>query len=238
MLGRRGIAVVTLITAGLLLLGQAPAFAPFDRAAAEAINVTEACPKYLSLEVASMAPNPGPQGPTVTIQAYSPPPSATSPGRLVLNRTIPVRPVDPPLTPLQDEPEEQFPYHGRAVLRWDVGRLTPGTRVFIGPPGVFEDPPQAPPIERVISSRCKTPRLRLTPVRSTQDSITWRVLNRNSFPVDFNAEVFDTDPAQVRIGTVPAGGEAFFETTRVTDPNIALLFVGGKLVDVKVAPLQ
>jgi hypothetical protein len=237
MTARARVTAIVLASACLVVLGAAPAFAPFQRTAAEAINVTEACPRYLSFEVASMAPTPGPNGLTVTIQAYSPPPTATSPGTLVLNRTVRVREVEPDLNPLADEPEEFFPFHGRAVLFWDVGRLAPGTKVFIGPPGVFEDPPQAPPVERTITPRCDTPGLRFAFVRSqsTAQVLTWRVRNPNPAAVDFNAEVLGTRPVQVVLGTVPANGEVTFQTNRVPGLNVVLLFVGGKLVNLGVA---
>jgi hypothetical protein len=124
MTGRARVITVVLVSTCLLVLGAAPAFAPFQRTAAEATNVTEACPNYLSLEVVTMAPDPGPHGPTVTIQAYSPPPTATSPGKLVLNRTVRVREVvEPGLNPIANEPESFFGFHGRAVLFWDGARL-------------------------------------------------------------------------------------------------------------------
>jgi hypothetical protein len=55
MTGRMRAAVVVLMIGGLLAVGMSPAFARYGRTAAEAINPTEACSKYLSLEVASMA---------------------------------------------------------------------------------------------------------------------------------------------------------------------------------------
>lgn len=238
MTGRARVITVVLVSTCLLVLGAAPAFAPFQRTAAEATNVTEACPNYLSLEVVTMAPDPGPHGPTVTIQAYSPPPTATSPGKLVLNRTVRVREVvEPGLNPIANEPESFFGFHGRAVLFWDSGRLPPGTEVAIGPPDVFEDPPQDQPIMKTISSRCHTPGLRLDFVRSqsTAQVLTWRVRNPNPTAVEFNAQVLSPEPVQVKLGTAPPNGEVTFQTDRVPGPNIVLLFVGGKLVNLGVA---
>jgi hypothetical protein len=234
MSGRARAIVVVLVTACLLVLGAAPAFAVFGRTAAEAINITEACPHYLSFEVVSMAPVIGPHGATVTIQAYSPPPTDTSPGRLVLNRTVRVQKVDPDLAPTPDG--EAFPFHGRAVLRWDRGPLAPGTKVAIGPPTVFGPDAMGPPIPETISQRCHTPGLRLDFVRSqsTAQVLTWRVRNPNPTAVEFNAELL-TRPAEVELGTAPPNGAVTFQTDRVPGPNIVLLFVGGKLVNLGVA---
>jgi hypothetical protein len=237
MTARARVTAIALASACLVVLGAAPAFAPFARTAAEAINVTEACPSYLSLEVVTMAPDPGPHGPTVTIQAYSPPPTATSPGRLVLDRTVRVREVEPDLNPIANEPESFFGFHGRAVLFWDTGRLAPGAEVAVGPPDVFEDPPQDLPIVRTVSQRCDTPGLRFAFVRSqsTAQVLTWRVRNPNPTAVEFNAEVLGTRPAQVVLGTAPPNSEVTFQTNRVPGLNVVLLFVGGKLVNLGVA---
>jgi hypothetical protein len=237
MTGRARVITVVLVSACLLVLGAAPAFAPFQRTAAEATNVTEACPNYLSLEVVTMAPDPGPHGPTVTIQAYSPPPTATSPGKLVLNRTVRVREVEPDLNPIATTPEDFFFFHGRAVLFWDTGRLAPGTEVAIGPPDVFEIPPQDEPVKRTISSQCHTPGLGLDFVRSqsTAQVLTWRVRNPNPTAVEFNAQVLGTRPAEVELGTAPPNGAVTFQTDRVPGLNIVPLFVGGKLVNLGVA---
>jgi hypothetical protein len=83
------------------------------------------------------------------------------------------------------------------------------------------------------SPRGDTPDLRLSflPAQSTDQLLSWRVRNPNSEPVDFNAQVVGTDPAQVVLGTVPANGEAVFQTERVPGRNVVRLFVGGKRVD-------
>jgi hypothetical protein len=234
MAGRRRAAAVALMTAGLLAAWASPAFAPYTRQAANAVNVTEACPRYLSLEVARQAPEDiRPQN--VTILAYALPASGQGPGTLVLDQTVRVRPVDPFLRPLADEPEAVFELHGRAVLLWDTGRLAPGTKLLIGPPEDFEDPPQAPPIERTVSERCDPPNLRLTASCSTTGGPhTWRVRNPEAVAVDFNAEVFFTRPARVIIGTVPPNNGVAEFTTQVPGPDIVVLFVGGIPVDVGV----
>ena len=233
MTARARVIAILLVTACLVVGGAAPAFAPFQRTAAEAVNVTEACPHYLSFEVVSMDPDPGPP-PTVTIQAYSPPPTATSPGRLVLNRTVRVQKVDPELAPTPDG--DKFPFHGRAVLRWERGPLAPGAKVVVGPPDVFGDDAMDSPVKAKVSQRCDTPGLRLDFVRSqsTAQVLTWRVRNPNPTAVEFNAELL-TRPAEVELGTAPPNGEVTFQTDRVPGPNIVLLFVGGKLVNLGVA---
>jgi hypothetical protein len=235
MAGRTRAAVVALVATGLLVIGAAPAFARFGRTAAEAINPTEACRKYLSLEVASMAPDEGPNGPVVTIQAYAPASEFRNPAALVLERTVPVREVFPPLTPLADDPvnpdPSPFDFHGRAVLRWNVGRLTPGTTVAVTTPDAGGDF-----VPVTFSERCDPPNLRLSRTCSPTAGgpHTWRVRNPESFAVDFNAEVLGTRPAQVHIGTVTANGEATFQTTQVPGPDIVALFVGGIPVGVGV----
>lgn len=235
MAGRRRAAVVVLMIAGLLAVGMSPAFARYTRTAAEAINPTEACPKYLSFEVASMAPDPGPNGPVVTIQAYSPASELRNPAALVLERTIRVREVSPELTPLANDPDQPDPspfgFHGRAVLRWDVGRLDPGATVAVTTPDAGESFALA-----TVSQRCDPADVRLTSSCSTTGGPhTWRVRNPESVPVDFNAEVLGTRPARVVIGTAPAnGGLSDPFQTQVPGPDIVVLFVGGVPVDVRV----
>jgi hypothetical protein len=236
MAGRMRAAAVAVVTAGLIVAGASPAFAPYIRQAANAVNVTEACPRYLSLEVARQAPM-DPQPQDVTILAFEVAPSSQTLVRLVLNDTVRVRPVDPFLRPLPDE-EEDFHLHGRAVLRWDTGRLAPGTRLLVGPIDVFGPEAQAPPIEVTISPRCDTPDLELSFVDSTDQLLTWRVSNPNPEAVDFNAQVVGTSPAQVVLGTVPANGEVTFQTTQVPGRNVVRLFVGGKRVDQERARLS
>jgi hypothetical protein len=233
MTGRRRAATVALITAGLLVAGATSA-ASYTRQAANAVNLTEACPKYLSLEVARQAPQDiRPQN--VTILAYALPASGQGPGTLVLDQTVRVRPVDPFLRPLADEPESDFELHGRAVLRWDTGRLAPGTKLLVGPPEDFESPPQALPIEETVSARCDPPNLQLSRTCSTTGGPhTWRVRNPEADPVDFNAEVLGTRPARVIIGTVPANNGVAEFTTQVPGPDVVVLFVGGIPVDVGV----
>jgi hypothetical protein len=227
MAGRMRAAAVAVITTGLIVAGASPAFAPYTRTAAEAINPTEACPKYLSLEVASMAPDPGPKGPVVTVQAYSPASKVGDPTALVLERTIPVREVEPDLFPLGEE-NENFGYHGRAVLLWDIGRLAPDATVAVTTPDAVSDGGGefAP---ATVSSRCDPPNLGLSRTCSPTASgpHTWRVRNPEQVAVDFNAEVLGTRPVQIHIGTVPANGEATFRTTQVPGPDIVALFVGG-----------
>jgi hypothetical protein len=224
MAGRVRAAAIAVITAGLIVAGASPAFAPYSRTAAEAINPTEACPKYLSFEVASMAPDPGPKGPVVTIQAYSPASELGNPAALVLQRTIPVREVQPDLQPLlaDDDPSE-FGYHARAVLRWDVGRLAPGATVAVTTPDAGTSFAPA-----TVSSQCDPPNLRLSRTCSPTAGgpNTWRVRNPEQVAVDFNAEVLGTRPVEIHIGTVPANGEATFQT-QVPGPDVVALFVGG-----------
>ena len=139
MAGRRRAAAVALITAGLLATWASPAFAPYTRQAAKAVNVTETCPNYLSLEVARQGRpggHPAPEGHHPGVCAASVGPGS---GTLVLNQAVRVRPVDPYLRPLAEEPERTSSY-GRAVLRWDTGRLAPGTKLLIGPPEDFGSP--------------------------------------------------------------------------------------------------
>jgi hypothetical protein len=234
MAGRRRAAVVALLTAGLLLGVASPAFAPYARTAAEAINPTEACSKYLSLEVASMAPDEGPNGPVVTIQAYAPASEVGNPAALVLERTIPVREVSPPLTPLANDPdqpdESPFPFHGRAVLLWNVGALPNGTTVAVTTPDAGGD---FAPV--TFSQRCDPPNLRLSRTCSTTGGPhTWRVRNPEAVAVDFNAEVLFTRPARVIIGTVPPNNGVAEFTTQVPGPDVVVLFVGGIPVDVGV----
>ena len=177
MAGRRRAAAVALITAGLVAAWASPAFAPYSRQAANAVNVTEACPKYLSLEVARQAPEEiRPQD--VTILAFEVAPSTQTLVRLVLNDTVRVRPVHPFLQPLLPNEEELFQLHGRAVLRWDTGRLAPGTRLLVGPIDVFGPEAQAPPIEVTISERCHTPDLELSFVESTDSLLPGRSTTR------------------------------------------------------------
>jgi hypothetical protein len=232
--GRIRAIVVAFVTASLLIVGAVPAFAPYSRQAGEAFNLTEACPKYVSFEVASMEPVP----PTATIQAYSPPSEIGNPAALVLNRTLRLRRVEEPFRPLDPEDPADFSHHRRAVLRWDTGRLAPNTEIAIGSANAVSDP--ASFVVSRVSDRCDPPHLRLDRVcsQSTDQLLTWRVRNPESRPVDFNAEVLGTRPAQIRIGTVPANGEANFQTTRVSGLNIVLLFVGGILVDVELGCLR
>jgi hypothetical protein len=229
MTGRTRAVTVAIITAGLIVAGVSPAFAPFTRAAANAINVTEACPKYLSLEVARQDPM-ATQPQDVTILAFELDAATQGPGRQVLSDTVRVRPVFPVLQPLPPPEElERFELHGRGVLFWDTGRLAPGTKLLVGPPDVFGPEPQAPPIEVEVSSKCDPPNLRLSRTCSPTAGgpHTWRVRNPEAVAVDFNAEVLGTRPAQVHIGTVPANGETTFQTTQVAGPDIVVLFVGG-----------
>lgn len=237
MAGRTRAAVVALMAAGLLAVGTTPALARYIRQAANAVNITEACPKYLSLEVARQDDPAAPQAQDVTILAFEVAPSSQTLVRLVLNDTVRVRPVDPFLRPLPDE-EEDFHLHGRAVLRWDTGRLAPGTRLLVGPIDVFGPEAQAPPIEVTISPECDTPDLGLSFVESTDQLLTWRVTNPNPEAADFNAQVVGTSPAQVVLGTVPANGEVTFQTTQVPGRNVVRLFVGGKRVDQERARLS
>jgi hypothetical protein len=229
MAGRTRAFVIAFITAGLLAVSTAPALARFGRTAAEAINPTEACPRYLSFEVASMAPDPGPKGPVVTIQAYSPASAIGDPAALVLERVVPVREVEPDLQPLlaDDDPSE-FGYHGRAVVRWDVGRLAPGSTVAVTTPDAGSE---FVPI--TVSARCDPPNVRLSSTCSTSGGQhAWRVRNPEPVAVDFNAEVVGTRPAQVFIGTAPANGTSEPFLTQVPGPDIVVLFVGGIPVDV------
>jgi hypothetical protein len=150
----------------------------------------------------------------------------------VLQRTLPVREVEPDLTPLANDPNNpdpsEFGYHGRAVLRWDVGRLAPGATVAVTTPDAGSD---FAPV--TVSSRCDPPNLRLSRTCSTTGGPhTWRVRNPEAVAVDFNAEVLGTRPARVIIGTVPANNGVAGFTTQVPGPDIVVLFVGGIPVDV------
>jgi hypothetical protein len=138
--GRDVAPAIAVITAGLIVAGASPAFAPYTRQAANAVNVTEACPRYLSLKVARQVDPVAPQAQGVAILVFEVKGSSQTPGRQVLNGTVRVRPVDPFLQPLL--PND-----------WDTGRLAPGTRLLVGPPDVFGPEPQAPPIEVTISPR-------------------------------------------------------------------------------------
>ena len=55
--------------------------------------------------------------------------------------------------PCPDGTGDQFRLHGRAVLRWDIGRLAPGTKLLVGPPDVFGPRRQAPSQSRWWSPR-------------------------------------------------------------------------------------
>ena len=230
MSSRARTAVIAIVTAGLLVVGAAPAFAPYARAAANAINVTEHCPKYLSLAVGRQDPMAtGPQN--VTILAFALPPSGQGPGTLVLERDVRVRPMKP--QPLVPGETEDFHLHGRAVLPWDTGRLAPGTKILVGTPDTFGEGAQAPPQEFTITSGCDTPRPRLSSSCSSTagQPHTWRVRNPEQDTVDFNAEVVGTRPAELHIGTVPANGVSDPFLTQVPGPDIVVLFVGGIPVD-------
>ena len=124
----------------------------------------------------------------------------------MLNRSVTVRPIEPDLELIPDEGVFQF--HGRAVLLWNTGRLDLGPRSSSAPltPSVKA---MAEPQEVTISSQCDPPNLRLSRTCSTTGGLhTWRVRNPESVPVDFNAEVLGTRPAELHVGTVPANGEA------------------------------
>jgi hypothetical protein len=232
MAGRRRAAAVVLMTAGLVAAWASPAFAPYSRQAANAVNITETCPNYLSLEVARQVAPEDIRPQNVTILAYALPASGQRPGTLVLNQAVRLRPVDPFLRPLANEPESDFQLHGRAVLRWDTGRLAPGTKLLVGPPEDFEDPPQELPIEVTVSARCDPPNLRLSSSCSTTGGPhTWRVRNPEALAVDFNAEVLFTRPARVILGTVPPNNGVAEFTTQVAGPDVVVLFVGGIPVD-------
>jgi hypothetical protein len=231
MAGRRRAAAVAVITAGLIVAGASPAFAPYARAAADAINVTEACPKYLSVAMGRQNFDPTATQPeNRTILAFKAPAAPGQPlGPQVLNRSVTVRPIEPDLELIPDEGVFQF--HGRAVLLWNTGRLDPGTKVLVGTPNTFGEGAMAEPQEVTISSQCDPPNLRLSRTCSTTGGLhTWRVRNPESVPVDFNAEVLGTRPAELHVGTVPANGEATFQT-QVPGADIVALFVGGIPVD-------
>lgn len=228
--GRRTTIIVSLLSVALLILAVTPASARFARAAGEAINPAEACPRYLSLEVASQDVVAEP----VTIQAYAVSDDGTR--TLVLERTLNVREVEPPLQPLllpppgEDVEKDEFNFHRRAVLRWDKGRLAPGTTIEVRTAESGEMGATT-----TVSKRCDTPRLRLDLVDKSAESFRWRVRNPTDEESTFNAEVLLSHPAEVRVGVVPARGEVEFTTNRRAGPTIVLLFVGGKLVDVELA---
>jgi hypothetical protein len=180
-----------------------------------------------------MAPDEGPTGPVVTIQAYAPASEFRNPAALVLQRTIPVREVEPDLTPLANDPvnpdPSEFGFHGRAVLPWNVGRLAPGTTVAVTTPDAGDE---FAPV--TFSKRCDPPDVRLSRTCSPTagEQHTWRVRNPEAVAVDFNAEVVGTRPARVVIGTAPANGVSVQFTTQVPGPDVVVLFVGGIPVDV------
>jgi hypothetical protein len=230
MAGRRRAAAVALMTAGLLAAWASPAFAPYARAAANAINVTETCPLYLSVAVGRQNFDPTATQPeNVTIVAYKAGPNQTL-GPQVLNRSVTVRRMEP-LELIPDEGDFQF--HGRGVLLWNTGRLAPGTQLLVGTPDTFGPDAMAKPQLVTVSSKCDPPNLRLTSSCSAAagQPHTWTVRNPEAVSVEFNAEVLGTRPAQVRVGTVPANGTAQFTTTPVPGPDVVVLFVGGIPVD-------
>jgi hypothetical protein len=233
-------ALAALLTLGLLLAVQAPAFAPYARAvfASEAFNFVEVCPNYVSFEVARYADHDqaagyeSPVDTTVTIQAVTPPPTtSTGAHDFVVNQPVRLRAFDPPLSiELPDEGIwEEFSHHGRAVLPW-THRLAPGTKVAVGAAESFQSPPASQPHILTVSTRCKTPKLVLASVCAspTAATLAWRVRNPNAFPVDYNAEVQGV--RQLRLGTVPAKSTTTFTTDRVTGPNTVILYVGGQHV--------
>jgi hypothetical protein len=233
MAGRRRAAAVALITAGLVAIWATPAFAPYARAAANAINVTEACPLYLSVAVGRQSFDPTATQPVnVTILALKAPAAPDQPlGPQVLNRSVTVRPIEPDLELIPDEGPFQF--HGRGVLFWNTGRLAPGTQLLVGTPDTFGPNAMAEPQLVTVSPSCDPPNLRLSSSCSAAagQPHTFTVRNPEAVPVDFNAEVLGTRPAQVQVGTVPANGVAQFTTTPVPGPDIVVLFVGGIPVD-------
>jgi hypothetical protein len=231
MTGRTRAVVITILAAGLLIVAAGPAAAPYHRGAANAFNVTEACPSYLSVAVGRQDPMAtGPQN--VTIQAYALQP--LGPPKLVLSRDVRVRPIEK-VELLPEEEGEFFQLHGRAVMPWNTGRLAPGTNILVGTPELFEPNPPAQPQPFTISQRCDPPNLRLTSSCSaTGGPHTWRVRNPESLPVEFNAEVLGTRPAELHVGTVPANNGVAEFTTQVPGPDVVVLFVGGIPVDVGV----
>jgi hypothetical protein len=68
--GRDVAPAIAVITAGLIVAGASPAFAPYTRQAANAVNVTEACPRHLSLEVARQVDPVEPQAQGVAILVF------------------------------------------------------------------------------------------------------------------------------------------------------------------------
>jgi hypothetical protein len=236
MTGRKRAAAVAVITAGLLAAWATPAFAPYTRAAANAINVTETCPLYLSVAVGRQSFDPTATQPVnVTILAFKAPAASGEPlGPQVLNRSVTVRPIEPDLELIPDEGPFQF--HGRGVLFWNTGRLAPGTQLLVGTPDTFGPDAMAEPQLVTVSSTCDPPNLRLSSSCSAAagQPHAWTVRNPEAVPVEFNAEVLGTRPAQVQVGTVPANGVAQFTTTPVPGPDVVVLFVGGIPVDVGV----
>jgi hypothetical protein len=232
MAGRRRAAAVALITAGLLAVWASPAFAPYARAAANAINVTETCPKYLSVAVGRQNFDPTATQPeNVTILAFKAPAAENQPlGPQVLNRSVTVRRIQP----LELIPDEgPFQFHGRGVLFWNTGRLAPGTQLLVGTPDTFGSGAMAKPQLVTVSPACDPPNLRLSRTCSTTGGPhTWRVRNPEAVEVDFNAEVLGTSPAELHVGTVPANNGVAEFTTQVPGPDVVVLFVGGIPLDV------
>ena len=233
MAGRIRAAAVAVITAGLIVAGASPAFAPYARAAATAINVTEACPKYLSVAVGRQTDPTETQPENVTILAYKVLEPNQTLGPQVLNRSVVARPIEPDLELIPGE-GAVFTKHGRGVLFWNTGQLAPGTKLLVGTPDTFGPGAMDEPQPVTVSPACDPPNLRLSRTCSTTGGQhAWRVRNPEQVAVDFNAEVVGTRPAQVIIGTVPANGEATFQT-QVPGPDVVALFVGGIPVGVGV----
>jgi hypothetical protein len=236
MTGRTRAAVIAMLAAGLLTVVAVPASARYVRGAANAINVTEACPWYLSVAVGRQTDPAETQPQNVTILAFKAPAGPDQPlGPQVLNRSVTVRPIEPDLELIPGE-GAVFTFHGRGVLLWNVGRLAPGTNLLVGTPDTFGPNAMDDPQPVTVSQKCDPPNLRLSSSCSTAvgQPHTWTVRNPEAVPVDFNAEVLGTRPAQVQVGTVPANAVAQFTTTPVPGPDVVVLFVGGIPIDVGV----
>jgi hypothetical protein len=242
----RKVVGVAILAVATLLLAQAPALARWHREAREGVNVLQVCPRYVTLEVASLGPVDGSTPPsfTVPVEAYTPPLTADSPLPPPADTNVLRRDLQVPLQPfevvLDDEgTPTQFNYFGRFTLGWGGGQmLAPGTEVTIGvadtfvPGGQSEDAFETFTVPFAESGSCETPDLELRSVCSKgKKKLTWRVRNPNPFQVQFTWEVVGTD--QSGSETVPANGRTSFKTRRVAGPNTTRLLVDGQEVDVE-----
>jgi hypothetical protein len=246
----RRLATVVLLSMTILLLAQAPAFAPWRRASDVSINVLQVCPGFVTFEAVTREGTPPdpPVPPTtpITVQAYTPPPAEGSvpPEPPVENRILNQQ-VDLTFVPNgvqvplgEGPPEPTWFYYGKFTLPWDGGAtLRVGTPVAVGPENLFTEGPVGlltfADFTTPVSDKCKPgkPKLDLEPVcaKATRKHLTWRVDNPASDPVRFTWKVAGSH--QSGKATAPAKGSVEFTTRRVRGPDVVSIFVGGKRVD-------